>query len=234
MKAKEAIRLYIIEEQEVYRVAMQTVLASRSDFELLGVSLLSEEGISPALDGLSPQVLIIGAREVTAGLLEGLVKVREANPKVGVILMAMQYRRKDIPLIHRCAVTGKGGFALVSKQSLDQVEQLSNIIVGVNQGQIVLDSRASLLLMGNSEHLWKDLTAREMEVLRLLSTGYSNSAIAQSLFIDVRTVKNHINNLYQKLEKVIDFEGKHPRVTVARFYLREQGSIEEAESGTTV
>ncbi len=63
MKEREPIRLYVIEEQEVYRVAIQAAFASRSEYDLLGVSTLSEESIGHAMNGLNPDVLIVGARE---------------------------------------------------------------------------------------------------------------------------------------------------------------------------
>ena len=53
-----------------------------------------------------------------------------------------------------------------------------------------------------------------------MAQGYTNSAIAQALFIEVKTVEHHLNSLYSKLKADSDFSNKHPRVTAARLYLQ--------------
>ena len=65
-----------------------------------------------------------------------------------------------------------------------------------------------------------------MEILNLLSKGYTNDSIAKALYIDVRTVKHHINSLYNKLKVESDFDGRHPRVHAARLYIKENGHVE--------
>ncbi|MFC1906768.1 response regulator transcription factor [Chloroflexota bacterium] len=72
---------------------------------------------------------------------------------------------------------------------------------------------------------WCQLTARESEILGLLSKGYTNSSIANALFIDVKTVEHHINSMYSKLKAGSDFNDKHPRVSAARLYLEAVGEL---------
>ncbi len=67
----------------------------------------------------------------------------------------------------------------------------------------------------------RDLTSKELEVIDLLANGFTNSAIADSLFIEVRTVEHHLNNIYSKLKAKENIENKHLRVEVARAYIRE-------------
>jgi len=50
-------------------------------------------------------------------------------------------------------------------------------------------------------------------------------AIAEALYIDVRTVRHHINNMYSKLRADVDFNHKHPRVSAARIYLETTGEL---------
>lgn len=50
------------------------------------------------------------------------------------------------------------------------------------------------------ENLKKDLTPREIEILKLISKGYSNKEIAQKLFLSEKTVKNHVYNIFKKLD----------------------------------
>ena len=69
----------------------------------------------------------------------------------------------------------------------------------------------------------KQLTARELEVLSLLSQGYTNSAIAEALYIDIKTVEHHLNSMYSKLKADSEFNGRHLRVSAMRLYLETMG-----------
>ena len=68
------------------------------------------------------------------------------------------------------------------------------------------------------------------EVLNLLSQGYTNSAIAGTLFIDIKTVEHHLNSIYSKLKADPDYGNKHLRVSAARLYLETMGDLTSKES----
>jgi len=92
---------------------------------------------------------------------------------------------------------------------------------------VILDPTLSTLLFtGKAEYpVLKQLTARELEILSLLAKGHTNGAIAESLYIDVKTVEHHINSMYSKLKTTIDFNSKHSRVSAARLYLEATGEL---------
>jgi len=50
------------------------------------------------------------------------------------------------------------------------------------------------------ENVWFQLTTRERDVMRLLAEGHSNLEIAQKLFLSEKTIRNHISNIYRKLQ----------------------------------
>ncbi len=58
----------------------------------------------------------------------------------------------------------------------------------------------------------KQLTARELEIMSLLSWGYANSAIAETLYTDTKTVEHHLNSMYSKLKADANFSDNHLRV----------------------
>ena len=77
------------------------------------------------------------------------------------------------------------------------------------------------MFTGKYKHpLLKQLTRRESEVLALVSEGYTNAFIAEALYISVKTVENHLGNMYAKLKEISDFNGKHPRVAATRLCLQ--------------
>lgn len=227
-KELKKITIYFIEEQEICRIAFESFFASLPHFELLGVSPLEEiRNDAHIISSFNPDVLVVGVKQLSSNTIDRVAEVRQVSPKTGIILLVLTCHQKDMELVNKCALSGGGGFAFISKASIDHIDQLAHTIVSVSEGQIVIDPRAGLFLMNSNGGYWKDLTAREMDVLRLLAAGYSNSAIAGTLFIDGKTVKNHINNLYQKLRTEVCFDGRHPRVSIARLYIEEHGKIEE-------
>lgn len=219
-------RVYVVEEQEVYREAYKGALMARPYFELLGIS--GREGvnsISQIISVFSPDVLLIGVKTLHSEFVQDLIKIRRGNPHLGILLLAMSYSIKEMELLHNShSASKKGGIAFFSKKSLDEIDQLCNILVGVSQGQLILDRMVTSVFARDSKcACLKELTVRELEILSLLSMGYSNIAIAESLRIDVKTVKHHINNMYGKLEVGSDLNGRHPRVSAARLYLEGNG-----------
>jgi DNA-binding NarL/FixJ family response regulator len=224
----DTINLYIVEEQEIYREMYQHVLPSHANIEILRISGSSEKGLaSRAVTEANPDVLLLSVRKLDNNIIEELEKIRNTNPKMGIVILIVFYSSQDIELLRRLALCGESGMALFLKQSLDKVEQLCRTIVAVSQGQVILDPPlATFMFAGKPESPFlKQLTTRELEILSLLSQGYTNSSIADTLFIDIKTVEHHLNSMYSKLKTDPDYNTKHLRVSAARLYLESMGSL---------
>jgi DNA-binding NarL/FixJ family response regulator len=228
----ENIRLYIVEEQEIYREMYQVVLPARANIDILRVSASSDKGVmARAVAEVNPDVLLLSIRKLDINIIEELERIRNANPKMGIVILIVFYSSQDIELLRRLALCGESGMALFLKQSLDKVEQLCRTIVAVSQGQVILDPPlATFMFAGKPEcPFLKQLTTRELEILSLLSQGYTNSAIADTLFIDIKTVEHHLNSMYSKLKTDPDYNSKHLRVSAARLYLESMGTLYRKE-----
>ena len=222
----ETIKLYIIEEQEIYREIYKYILPSRVGVELVEVTSNGDaDMLKQAIAELSPDVLLVSTKKLEANIVEELEQIRMDYPKIGIVLLLIYCSSQDIELLRRLALKGDGGMALFFKQSLDQIDQLSRIITAVNQGQVILDPQlASFMFAGKPEcPFLKQLTTRELEILSLLSQGYTNAAIANALYIDIKTVEHHLNSLYSKLKADSEFNGRHLRVSAAKIYLETLG-----------
>jgi DNA-binding NarL/FixJ family response regulator len=228
----ETIRLYIVEEQEIYREMYQAVLPTRANIEILRISANTDKGImAKAVAEVKPDVLLLSVRKLNINIIEELERIRNANPKMGIVILIIFYSSQDIELLRRLALCGESGMALFLKQSLDKVEQLCRTIIAVSQGQVILDPPlATFMFAGKPESPFlKQLTTRELEILSLLSQGYTNSAIADTLFIDIKTVEHHLNSMYSKLKTDPDYNSKHLRVSAARLYLESMGTLYQKE-----
>lgn len=228
----KTIRLYVLEEQEIYRGVYEPALSFnilKAPFDLLGVSENGDiAAIMRDVSELKPDVLLFGTKKLRCGLIEEIEQIRNAYPKMGIVLLLVSYDVEGVQALRRVALRGGGGgMALFLKQSLDEIEQLSGIIVAASQGQVILDPvLATFLFTEKAAHPFlKELTTREAEILNLVAKGYTNAAISESLYIDVKTVEHHMNSLYGKIRAETDFDQKHPRVSATRLYLEATGEL---------
>ena len=222
------VSLYIVEEQEIYREIYSYILPKHANIEILRVSANSEKGaMMRAVAELSPAVMLLSVKKLDKEVIGELEKIRNAYPRMGIVILIVFYSSQDIELLRRLALCGESGMALFLKQSLDKVEQLCRTVMAVSQGQVILDPPlATFMFAGKPEcPFLKQLTTRELEILGLLSQGYTNSAIANTLFIDIKTVEHHLNSMYSKLKADPDYNTKHLRVSAARLYLETMGTL---------
>jgi len=228
----DTLRLYVVEEQELYRELYKSVLPPRENIELLQVSSSNDiEGIRQNVAELHPDVLLLSVKKLNSAIVGELEQIRNNYPEMGIVILLVFYSSQDIELLRRLALSGESGMALFLKQSLDKVDQLCQTIQAVYDGQVILDPPlATFMFAGKPEcPFLKQLTTRELEILSLLSQGYTNSAIAGTLFIDIKTVEHHLNSMYSKLKSDPDYITKHLRVSVARLYLETMGDLYQKE-----
>jgi DNA-binding NarL/FixJ family response regulator len=180
---------------------------------------------------LCPDVLLLSVKKLDINTIEGLEQIRNNCPRTGIVILLVYYSSQDIDLLRRLALSGEGGMALFLKQSLDKIDQLCQTVLAVSQGQVILDPPlATFMFAGKPEcPFLKQLTTRELEILSLLSQGYTNSAIAGTLFIDIKTVEHHLNSMYSKLKADPGYNDKHLRVSAARLYLETIGDFYQRE-----
>lgn len=223
----KTVRLFVVEEEEIYRYLYE-LLPSRGPVELLGVSTSYNTSlVSDTVSNHHPGVLLLGTGKLNSDVIAELQQFRVNHPGVGIILFFSSYGGPDIEALRKLAMEGEGGVAVFLKQSLREMEQIIGIILAVTRGHIILDpTLANFIFGGRPKHPFlEQLTTRELEVLSLLSKGYTNVAIAGALYIDVKTVEHHLNSMYGKLRAEDDVNDRHLRVTAAKLYLQEVGGL---------
>lgn len=228
----KAVKLYVVEEQEIYRGIYKSVASSEVPIELLQVSGNGDlRNFRHITAEVCPDVILISTKKLEANIIEELKQIRAGYPKIGIILLLGFCNPRDIELLRGLAMKGEGGIALFLKQSLDQIDQLCRTILAVSQGQVILDPPlATFMFAGKPEcPFLKQLTARELEILSLLSQGYTNAAIAEALFIDIKTVEHHLNSTYSKLKADPGYNNRHLRVSAAKLYLETMGDLYQKE-----
>ncbi|MFC1870561.1 LuxR C-terminal-related transcriptional regulator [Chloroflexota bacterium] len=227
-KESKSVRLYVVEDQEIFGEVYKSIFPPGGPIHLLDIFTTGElRAMKDALSALNPDVLLVSTKKLERNIIEGLQEIRSEFPRIGIVLLLMLYNAENVQLVRNLAARAEAGMAVFLKQSVDRVDQLYGIIMSVSEGQVILDPALTSLMFAEKQGhpFLSQLTARELEILSLLAGGCTNSAIAVELYIDIRTVQHHINNMYSKFKADLSFNNMHPRVSAARLYLENTGEL---------
>lgn len=174
------------------------VLGADDEFEIEGV----DDG-SAALDRIADEpfdIVLLDIRMPGRSGVEICSAVKEIAPSTGIIMLTASDEEADL---YDSIKAGAAGYLLKDGSTYDQVAEAVRLVAA---GQsLISPSMATKLLdefvqMSRGTAPAASLTARELEVLRLVAHGKSNRDIAGELFISENTVKNHIRNILEKLQ----------------------------------
>jgi DNA-binding NarL/FixJ family response regulator len=181
-----AITVLLVEDHGLVRRALKRTLEDAADLRVVGEAGDGQEAVKAA-KRLQPDVVVMDF--ALPGLMGGAAtqKILESLPETAVLILSMHAERSYV----RAALdAGARGYLLKSATDME----LSEAVRQVAAGRHVLDSRIVLPEppLGDAT---RPLTAREMEVLRLIAHGKSNKEIAVELGIRANTVGVHRNNI---------------------------------------
>src|SRR3989304_5220371 len=93
----ETIRLYIVEEQEIYREMYRCVLSTRANIEILRISANDDRAnMARTITEANPDVLLLSVRKLDVKIIEELERIRTNNPKMGIVILIIFYSSQDI------------------------------------------------------------------------------------------------------------------------------------------
>ena len=225
---KKTITIYVAEEQQILREAYQSFFSTQSGIEVLASSGdTSAESLVEAASNLEPDVMLIGVKAIQPDTVENLEILRDACPRVGLVLLFAFSDDSGITALREFSRDVSVGRAYLLKHTVDTVEQLTQAIYSVAEGRIIVDPTVmeALVSPGDGKSgILKDLSPRALEVLGWVARGYRNDSIADVLSRDVKTIERHINNIYSTLLGTEEEPG-HPRVRAALMCLRATGLL---------
>ncbi|MEI8093097.1 MAG: response regulator transcription factor [Spirochaetales bacterium] len=197
-------RIVIADDQMLFVESLKSVIESRSDFiEVVGTAANGLEAVA-AVARLKPDIILLDIKMPLMDGVEATARIRKANPQTQVVILTTY---DDEVFVHQALSLGAVGYLLKETHP-------SNLIMclqAVNEGSVMispeiarklvkqLGSGAGLSQQAGTEKWLDSLTRREREVLLHLSEGLSNQKIADLLFIEEQTVRNHVSRLYAKI-----------------------------------
>jgi DNA-binding NarL/FixJ family response regulator len=195
----DPIRVLIVDDHAPFRAGMRSLLGSVAEMEVTGEAENGDEAIQKAAK-LQPDVILMDIQMPGTNGIEATRQIYQSNPHIGVIVLTMF---EDNDSVFSAMRAGARGYLL---KGAEQAEILRSIHA-VKSGEAMFGPAIARRLINffaqlNSKpsHPFPELTEREREVLDLLARGTSNAEIAGALVISQKTVRNHVSNIFNKLQ----------------------------------
>jgi DNA-binding NarL/FixJ family response regulator len=188
--------------------SLAAAMDHQQDIRVVGGATTAAEGLRLATE-LRPRVTVLGCRLPDGDGVETAKQLHRLAPEISVVMLSSG--SEEAPLAQ---AIDAGCSAFVAKSG--SIYELLGAVRAAGHGYAFFppDMASRLAKVTKSKSPGLDLTARELEVLRLLATGQKTSAIADTLTLSHHTVRNHVRNLlsklgaHSKLEAVVIAAGK--------------------------
>ena len=202
----EPIHILIADDHTLFRSGLQALFESLADTAVIAQAATGAEAVALAVQH-QPDVVLMDIQMPTAegsGMngIEATRRIVHTSPHIGVIIVTMF---EDDDSVFAAMRAGARGYVL---KGADQEEMLRTVRA-VARGEALFGPAIATRLMhffatppSTQPGLFPELTDREREVLELIARGHSNSDIARELTIALKTVRNHVSNIFSKLQVV--------------------------------
>ncbi len=198
---QDKIRVIIVDDHPLVREGLRKVLTLSDEIEVIDEAGDGQGAINLARR-LKPDVMLMDINMPGTNGIEATRVIKRELPSTGIIALTIHEEEEYVLELVRAGVSG---YVLKDIAPAKLVETIRIVA----KGQSVIDPGITNKLFGELNRLskrrkekeeWETLTDREMDVLQLMSQGCSNKEIARNLSISEKTVKNHITNIFRKLQ----------------------------------
>ena len=196
----ESIRVLIADDHTLFRDGLRMLLASIPDIEVVGEASSGKEALRLAVD-LLPDVILMDIQMPDLNGIEATSQILGASPHIGIIVLTMF---QDDDTVFAVMRAGARGYVL---KGADQTVLL-RAVRAVANGESLFSPEIAARLMQyfasleptSRPELFPALTGREREILSFIANGQTNAEIAEKLVISMKTVRNHVSNIFSKLQ----------------------------------
>ncbi len=197
----DKIKLLIADDHPIFRYGLREILELQNDFLVIGEASNGGEAVTKALE-FSPDIILMDLfmPEITG--IQAIEKLMEENTSLKIIALTIC---KESEYLFKTINLGASGYVLKDSDPKILIDAIRKVHSGETYIQQSLMNELvhefNRISQGTSLYIDNDscLTHREIEVIRLLAKGFSNKEIARNLKISEKTVKNHVANIFRKL-----------------------------------
>ena len=196
----ERIRILIVEDSIPFREGLVSLLRSIDDFEMVGEAGTGEETLRLA-NKLQPDVILMDIQMPGMNGIEATRRIIYASPHISILMLTMY---EDDESVFAALRAGARGYLL--KGALKP--EIARAVRGVASGEAIFGPSIARRLMqyfaasrsADLSQAFPELTEREFEILNLMTQHLTNVEIAERLSLAHKTVRNHVSNIFAKLQ----------------------------------
>jgi DNA-binding NarL/FixJ family response regulator len=197
----KTIAVLVVDDHEVVRRGLLVFLDSEPDIEVVGEAGGGAQALellaSMESEGRRPDVIIMDLQMTPMDGIESTRRIRSLYRDIEVVALTSFAEEERV---HAAVQAGASGYVLKDSDADDLV----TAIRAVHRGEVQIDPVVARSLMSSLREARDDapaseLTARELDVLRLVAAGHPNKRIASELSISERTTRTHVSRILAKL-----------------------------------
>jgi DNA-binding NarL/FixJ family response regulator len=191
------VRVLIADDQTLFRVGLARLLEEDPRVQIVGQAGDGAEAVK-LVGSLKPDVVLMDLKMPNLDGIEATRQIAATHPGVKVLLLTTF--EADNHVI-QALKAGASGYILKDSKPDSIVSSLLAVMAGERVMASAVANRVLEMLTGTTtpKEFYDGLTGREIEILKLLANGMANKQIAYKLKISEKTVRNHVSNMYEKL-----------------------------------
>jgi DNA-binding NarL/FixJ family response regulator len=190
---KTVINILIADDHVLLRQGLKQIIELEEDMKVIYQASDGEEAYEIAKK-ISPDIILMDINMPNINGIKAAKMLKNDNPKNKIMFLTI-YNDKEY--LMEALKIGVEGYILKDADSDELIKAIRTIS---NGGVYIHPSLVSEIENLDSDECKKELTDREMQILSLIAEGYSNKEIADKLFLSEKTVKNHVYNIFRKLD----------------------------------
>ncbi|KAB7743084.1 response regulator [Nostocoides sp. F2B08] len=193
------IRLLVADDHPAFRRGLQFMLADTDDISIEGEAATGAQAVELA-NQLAPDVILMDLRMPDLDGIEATRRLSRNNPAPAIVVLTMF---EDDDSVLAAMRAGARGYLLKGAEQ----DEIVRAIRAAAAGEAIFGPQIAQRVIDHFTHSARStttafpaLTERERQVLELIAAGKGNASIAHELMINLKTVRNHVSNIFTKLQ----------------------------------
>jgi Response regulator containing a CheY-like receiver domain and an HTH DNA-binding domain len=214
------IRVIIVEDQALMREGLAAILSTQPDIDLVGQACDGVEAVE-MLETARPDVILLDLVMPRQDGLTTIPIIKDKLPSAHILVLT-SYADNDH--VYQAIKSGAEGYMLKDATHVQLLQSIRDVANGQATLYPSIAMRVIREMNSPTEMIYTTdpLTPRELDTLRLISTGLSNQEIAKKLFVQERTIAKYVSNILEKLHLA--------NRTQAALYAHSKGLTEKPET----
>ena len=198
----DKIKVLIADDHSLIRKGLEQLLELEGDIKVIGEASNGKEAVEKAIQ-LNPDVILMDVNMPVQNGVNAIRELKENGCKAKVVVLTIH---DDQEYLVEAVKVGADGYIMKDAE----IDHLIKAIRDVYRGETYIQPNLTSRLIRDFEKMTyhsvkkqfeeNNLTQREIEVLMLIADGKNNREIADELYISEKTVKNHVSNIFRKID----------------------------------